>query len=608
MLDDASKSASAPVRTRRIRVPLLGRMLFLLMPVTLVPLILVGAISIHRGLDAVRLTAQENLELIAATTGARLDQVLLQAQRLQIVAATTEMVVKACSATPAERQTLLPGVERWLKQVLSSDPDIALAYVADEQGVCLVSTSPNMVGRDYKATRDYMRRALAGENFISDLAVGITTAEPGVFFAGPVRDRDGKLVGAVVLKLEAKVIDRICQDVGRETAEGFAMVIDANGITVSHPDPKRLYRSVGTLSPEARRKIDPRLQYGIERIESLGQEDLARALRQGQKRGNLMDIGWKGLPRVVGYARMTQRPWAVAVVQPRAQFDRPMSDLASAQKWWIIGMGLLAALGAFWITYSLLRPIRSLRAAAMKAAEGDWSARAAVLSNDELGDLAHTFNTMIPALQDRTRIQEDLRLSNEVQRQTQEQADQLRAQKEALLVAEERIRLVLESAGEGIIGVNSEGKITFVNPAACKMLGYSTEEFVGQGLHGLIHHSHAAGSPYPQENCPMYKSFSLGTISHVDDEVLWRKDGTSFPVGYSSTPVTKEGTVVGAVVTFRDITERKKMDTELKEHVADLERFNRLVIGREERMIQLKEEINGLLEKLGGEKKYKIAQ
>jgi hypothetical protein len=72
--------------------------------------------------------------------------------------------------------------------------------------------------------------------------------------------------------------------------------------------------------------------------------------------------------------------------------------------------------------------------------------------------------------------------------------------------------------------------------------------------------------------------------------------------------VAKEGTVVGAVVTFRDISERKKMDTELKEHVADLERFNRLVIGREERMIQLKEEINGLLEKLGGEKKYKVVQ
>ena len=167
------------------------------------------------------------------------------------------------------------------------------------------------------------------------------------------------------------------------------------------------------------KQIDPKLQYGVERIESAGEDDLARALRQGHSRGCLTGIGANGLPQVAGYARMTQRPWTVAVVQPRAQFDQPMNDLAAAQRWWIIGMGMVAALVAGWITYSLLRPIRSLRAATMKAADGDWSARATVLSNDELGDLARTFNAMMPALQERARMQDDLRLANEVQRQTQ---------------------------------------------------------------------------------------------------------------------------------------------------------------------------------------------
>jgi len=88
--------------------------------------------------------------------------------------------------------------------------------------------------------------------------------------------------------------------------------------------------------------------------------------------------------------------------------------------------------------------------------------------------------------------------------------------------------------------------------------------------------------------------------------VLWRKDGSSFYVSYTSVPIRKDEAVIGAVVVFRDITERKKAEAELKEYVADLERFNRLVIGREERMIQLKEEINGLTEKLGGERKYNI--
>jgi hypothetical protein len=104
----------------------------------------------------------------------------------------------------------------------------------------------------------------------------------------------------------------------------------------------------------------------------------------------------------------------------------------------------------------------------------------------------------------------------------------------------------------------------------------------------------------------MYASYTRAAENHVTDEVLWRKDGSSFDVGYTCVPMRKGDAIIGAVVVFRDITERKKAEAELKEYVADLERFNRLVIGREERMIQLKEEINGLTEKLGGEKKYKI--
>jgi len=83
-----------------------------------------------------------------------------------------------------------------------------------------------------------------------------------------VRDRNGKLTGVVVLKLKGEVIDRVCLDVSKQTAQGFAVVIDANEVIISHPDPKQLYHSIGTLSPEALKQIDPKLQYGVERIES----------------------------------------------------------------------------------------------------------------------------------------------------------------------------------------------------------------------------------------------------------------------------------------------------------------------------------------------------
>ena len=98
--------ATTPVRTRHIRLPLLGKMLVLLVSAAVVPLIIVGTMSIRRGVDAVGQTAEQNLQLIASTAGARLDQVFSQAQRLQLVVATTETVVKACSAAPDRAQGL----------------------------------------------------------------------------------------------------------------------------------------------------------------------------------------------------------------------------------------------------------------------------------------------------------------------------------------------------------------------------------------------------------------------------------------------------------------------------------------------------------------------
>lgn len=136
---------------------------------------------------------------------------------------------------------------------------------------------------------------------------------------------------------------------------------------------------------------------------------------------------------------------------------------------------------------------------------------------------------------------------------------------EELRVSEERTRLLLESVAEGIIGVSVDGKMTFINPAACRMLGYSPDEFEGKELHILIHYAHEDGSPYPREDCPMHKSISGGTASHVDSEVLWRKDGTCFPVAYSSNPVHKDGSLVGSVITFSDIADRRRAEQALAE-------------------------------------------
>jgi PAS domain S-box-containing protein len=125
--------------------------------------------------------------------------------------------------------------------------------------------------------------------------------------------------------------------------------------------------------------------------------------------------------------------------------------------------------------------------------------------------------------------------------------------------------LILNSAGEGIYGLDLEGNTTFANPAAVEMLGYTEAELLGKPQHALIHHSKPDGSPYPRGDCPIYAAFMDGREHRESEEVFWRKDGTSFPVEYASMPIREDGKLVGAVVTFKDITERKRNEQALIE-------------------------------------------
>lgn len=125
------------------------------------------------------------------------------------------------------------------------------------------------------------------------------------------------------------------------------------------------------------------------------------------------------------------------------------------------------------------------------------------------------------------------------------------------------IQLLLDSTGEGIWGVDLEARCTFLNKAAVKMLGYAVEETLGRNMHQLVHHSRPDGSPYPIDECPIVRSFRTGQGCRVEDDVLWRRDGTSFPVEYSSFPILENGTAKGAVVTFQDVTVRKRAETAL---------------------------------------------
>ena len=131
---------------------------------------------------------------------------------------------------------------------------------------------------------------------------------------------------------------------------------------------------------------------------------------------------------------------------------------------------------------------------------------------------------------------------------------------------EERIRLILESTGEGIYGIDAHGVCTFINQAALRMLGFSSrDQVLGLNGHLLFHHSHADGTPFPIQDCHIVEAFRSRKGTHSDDEVFWRSDGTSFPVEYWSHPLLREGQPIGSVVTFLDISERRSFESAIRE-------------------------------------------
>ncbi|MEO5331359.1 MAG: PAS domain S-box protein [Magnetococcus sp. YQC-5] len=140
--------------------------------------------------------------------------------------------------------------------------------------------------------------------------------------------------------------------------------------------------------------------------------------------------------------------------------------------------------------------------------------------------------------------------------------EQVRSRTMELQESMDRIKLLLESVGEGIWGVDLDGKITFANPQASTLLGCSSEQMIGVHAHDQFHDRHVNGTPYPVTACWWHKSLSEGGVYHIEDEVLWRQDGTCLDVEYRSTPVYRGGALVGAVVSFSDISERKRVQQE----------------------------------------------
>lgn len=220
---------------------------------------------------------------------------------------------------------------------------------------------------------------------------------------------------------------------------------------------------------------------------------------------------------------------------------------------------------------NLLKPINYLVAMTEKYSQGDLNQRVKVIRNDEIGRISSAYNNMAETISS---------LVNNLEVKVEERTLEWEKVNVELTEYKEQLQLIFDSTAEGIYGIDTDGNCTFCNASCLRLLGYQNQdELVGKHMHWQIHHSYKDGSRFPLEKCNILRSFNEGKGTDVDDEVFWKKDGSSINVEYHSYPQFKNGKIIGTVVTFMDNTEKKNAEKRIKylgEHDSLTGLFNRV--------------------------------
>ncbi len=208
------------------------------------------------------------------------------------------------------------------------------------------------------------------------------------------------------------------------------------------------------------------------------------------------------------------------------------------------------------IAGKLLKPMNHLLEVSAALSSGDLSKRVEIVRNDEIGNISDSLNKVADKMQ---------YLINNLEDNVKERTEELHKTNIALEENKNQLQLILDSTAEAIYGIDLNGRCTFCNISCIKLLGYnSPDKLLGKNMHEIVHHSRQDGTVFPIEECKIFQSIYKGEGFVANDEVFWRADGTSFDVEYHSYPQIRNGKVVGGVITFMDITERKKREDEIQ--------------------------------------------
>lgn len=414
---------------------------------------------------------------------------------------------------------------KMLQNILRFSPDYANAGVALSNGDVVCSALPLSTPLNVE-DRVFFQRTVETRAFsIGDYQVGRIADKRGIHFGYPLLTADKQLWGVVFILLDLSRLNERLAETPHLDDGDIVFLLDGNGtILARYPEHEK------------------------HAAESIAELPLYQKILQSNGEGAFDTDALDGVRRIFAFTPLFSKPacCAYAVVGVPAEVVYANSNRAFIRNVLLmVGMGLLVLVLA-WVggNVLVLKRVRALSGAAKKMGQRDLTARSGLPHDDEeMGQLARSFDEM---------------------------ADNLEAWQTQVLESKHEIetlgyrnQLILDSAGEGICGVDREGRIIFINPAGATMLGYPVDELHGLPMHQTVHCRKADGSAFPLEECPMHAAIEDGVSHQGSDEMLWRKDGSGFYADYTVIPMRESGQIAGAVVTFRDITERKSHEEQL---------------------------------------------
>ena len=397
-----------PVSVRKLRLhpkswPIAIKLAVALALASLLPMLIVSYHNLQQSIEVTAERESEELEQLASSTGARIDQLIKDTGHTISYFSWSEEVVRLAAAPDkAGRER----VEDKMARLMTANEDIELFMVLDGGGKVIASSKGQYIGRKLDF-RDYFKEASRGRDFISDLEVGTASHNPGMYFSAPVRNVTGRVSGVAVLKLKGDAVRIIMEEARNREARLVTFLVDKDGIIIYHPEQKVLYHSLAPLPTELQKKLIDEKRFGIDVdvIRSFNLQDLAGKMvnaRQPDHARYLSPIS--KVPEIVGFAPTLRKNWQVAVAETEDAYARPLQQLFRNAVTSVALIGLIFVGLAFLFARTFTRPLKALTDSAGAIERGDLEqAHVAVSTEDELGRLTHTFNSMIDGIRARQR-------------------------------------------------------------------------------------------------------------------------------------------------------------------------------------------------------------